>query len=58
MKSVIVIIFLTGHLASDQRFDFDSLRQTAVIRGAGFACAEKGAHLELITGYVYTYSAH
>ena len=37
-----------------QRFDLDSLRQAAVIQGAGFACAEKDTHFELVTGYVYT----
>lgn len=38
-----------------QRFDLNSLRQAAVNQAqAGFACAEKDTHFELITGYVYT----
>ena len=50
----IAFSLLVIHVVGGQRFDLDSLRQAAVIQGAGFACAEKDTHFELVTGYVYT----
>ena len=51
---VSIALVLLLKCVSGQRFDLDSLRQAAVIQGAGFACAEKDTHFELVTGYVYT----